>query len=152
MAYDTTEARREMLAEIAGAADDLAAAIAALGEAYELLDEANADRLEDELFGPIQAAYGRAKRTHAGFAARMGLASGSFAPATAGHPSQGVTGFLEAAFEDVSRADARLSELQDSMRPVDVGDAELRAGLAEVRTLLAELPARARNFMRTLGR
>lgn len=52
----------------------------------------------------------------------------------------------------MAEADTELSELQDSMMPVEVGDAELRAGLAEVRELLADLPARAREFTRTLGR
>ena len=36
--------------------------------------------------------------------------------------------------------------------PVEVGDAELRAGLAEVRVLLGQLPGRARQFVRELGR
>ena len=49
-------------------------------------------------------------------------------------------------------ADAVLVRLQDSMRPVEVGDAELRAGLAEVRTLLGEVPGRARQVQRLLGR
>jgi hypothetical protein len=152
MPYDGTEARAEMLGEISRAADDLAAALAALGEAYEQLDDDSADRLEEELFGPIQTAYGRAKRTHSGFAARTGLPEATFAPASPGHPSQGVAGFLESAVEDVASADHVLSELQDSMRPVEVGDAELRAGLSEVRRLLADVPARARGFSRTFGR
>jgi hypothetical protein len=38
------------------------------------------------------------------------------------------------------------------MRPVEVGDAELRSGLAEVRALLGRLPERAHAFTRTLGR
>jgi hypothetical protein len=38
------------------------------------------------------------------------------------------------------------------MMPVEVGDPELRAGLAEVRELLGEVPTRAREFVRTLGR
>ena len=38
------------------------------------------------------------------------------------------------------------------MRPVEVGDPELRAGLAEVRELVGDLRARAREFMRTFGR
>jgi len=45
-----------------------------------------------------------------------------------------------------------LADLQDSMMPVEVGDPELRAGLAEVRELLGEVGARAREFTRTLGR
>jgi len=38
------------------------------------------------------------------------------------------------------------------MRPVEVGDTELRAGLAEVRELIGVLPDRAREFVRRLGR
>jgi hypothetical protein len=152
MPYDTAAARREMLAEIARATEELAVALAALGEAYEQLDEANAERLERELFGPVQTAYGRAQRTYAGFAQRAGLPPGSFPAASAGHPSQGASGFLQTALAAVTRADLTLSELQDSMRPVEVGDPELRAGLSEVRRLLADVPVRTRDFTRTLGR
>ena len=141
-----------MLGEVARAIDALAEALAALGEAYELVDEANADRLESEIFAPVQAAYGRAKRTHAAFATFAGLPPASFAPAPAGHPSQGAAGFLQAAVDAVADADTVLSELQDSMRPVEVGDAELRAGLAETRQLLATVRVRAVAFKRTLGR
>jgi hypothetical protein len=38
------------------------------------------------------------------------------------------------------------------MLPVEVGDAELRAGLSEVRRLVGDVPARARGFVRVLGR
>jgi hypothetical protein len=38
------------------------------------------------------------------------------------------------------------------MLPIESGDAELRAGLAEVRALLEELPGTARQFLRILGR
>ena len=38
------------------------------------------------------------------------------------------------------------------MRPVEVGDAELRAGLAEVREALAAVEEHAEVFLRTLGR
>ena len=38
------------------------------------------------------------------------------------------------------------------MRPVEVGDAELRAGLSEVRALVADLGPRGREFLRTFGR
>jgi hypothetical protein len=63
-----------------------------------------------------------------------------------------VAGFLERAVDAVATADEMLIELQDSMRPVEVGDAELRAGLAEVRALNEQLPDRARLFMRSFGR
>jgi hypothetical protein len=67
-------------------------------------------------------------------------------------PSTGVRGFIDNAVASVDEADTELAELQDSMMPVEVGDAELRAGLAEVRELLGDVRARAREFTRTLGR
>jgi hypothetical protein len=152
VSYDATEARIELLAEIAQAGDELGEALAALGEAYELLDEASAERLEERLFAPVQQAYGRVQRTHAGFAQRSGLAAAAFVPASPGHPSQGVGGFLQAALEAVAGADQVLAALQDSMRLVDVGDAELRGGVTGVRQLLADVPQRGREFLRTLGR
>ena len=36
--------------------------------------------------------------------------------------------------------------------PVEVGDAPLRAGLAEARELVAPLPARAHELVRVIGR
>ena len=152
MPYSTADARQELLDDLAAAADAIGVALAALGEAYEQLDEVNADRLEAELFQPVQAAYGRAKRTHAGFADRYGLPARAFEPAPPGHLSQGVKGFLDGAVAAAGQADARIAALQDSMRPVEVGDAELRAGLSEVRRLLADVTGRARLFVRTLGR
>jgi hypothetical protein len=83
MAYDSTQARVELLDEVGDATDDLAEALAALGEAFEALDEYNADRLEEQLFRPVQMAYGRARRTHSEFAGRHGLsATPSCAPAS----------------------------------------------------------------------
>jgi hypothetical protein len=152
MAYDAREARAVLLDTIAIATDELGRALAALGAAYEQLDEHSADRLEEQLFRPVQLAYGRARRTHAGFAERHGLPGRTFEPASAGAPSHGVKGFLDEALEAVGEADAELSELQDSMRPVEVGDAELRAGLSEVRELLSDLSGRGREFLRTFGR
>jgi len=152
MAYVTEEARQELLDTIAEATDELAAALAALGEAYEQLDEAGADRLEEELFRPLQSAYGRAKRTHAEFATRHGLPPRAFPPGTAGAPSTGVKGFLEAAAEAVEQAENILVELQDSMSPVEVGDAELRAGLADVRATIGDFGARAERFVSRFGR
>ena len=152
MAYGTSEARKELLETVAEAIDELGVALAALGAAYERLDEQSADRLEERLFRPVQLAYGRAQRTHAGFAGRHGLASRDFEQASAGLPSQGVKGFLEHAVEAVAEADAILANLQDSMRPVEIGDPELRAGLAEVRELVADVSADGREFVSTFGR
>jgi hypothetical protein len=152
MAYVTREAREQLLGTVAQATEEIGVALAALGAAYEQLDEQSGDRLEAELFRPVQVAYGRARRTHAGFAERHGLPGHTFEPASAGLPSQGVRGFVEHAAEALEEADAILSELQDSMRPVEVGDPELRAGLAEVRELITEPPERARRFLSLLGR
>jgi hypothetical protein len=152
MAYDSREARQELLETVGAATDEIAQALAALGAAYEQLDDHNAQKLEQELFRPIQVAYGRAKRTHVGFAERHGLPGRSFEPASAGLPSTGVKGFLDRAVEAVGEADRALAELQDSMMPVEVGDPELRAGLAQVRELIGDLRGRARQFARTLGR
>ena len=152
MAYVSAEARQELLDTIADAIDELGVALAALGEAYEQLDERSADTLEEQLFRPVQAAYGRAQRTHAGFAQRFGLNARGFEPAVRGVPSTGVKGFVADAVAAVAQADADLAELQDSMMPVEVGDAELRSGVADVRELLSELSGRADALLRTFGR
>jgi hypothetical protein len=152
MAYVASEARQQLLDDIGRATDELGRALAALGAAYEQLDEQNADRLEEELFRPVQVAYARARRTHAGFAERHNLQNRTFQAASAGLPSQGVKGFLDNAVEAVGRADTDIAELQDSMMPVEVGDAELRAGLADTRAAIGQFSIRAREFVRTFGR
>jgi hypothetical protein len=152
MAYTDAQARQQILDVLAGAADEIGFALASLGEAYEQLDEHSAERLEEQLFRPVQAAYGRAKRTHAEFAGRCGLSTHVFEARSAGAPSSGAKGFLDSAVEAAARADASLATLQDSMLPVDVGDPQLRAGIAEVRGLLDGLRGRARELVRTLGR
>jgi hypothetical protein len=152
MAYTTADARRQLLDELADATDEISSALASLGEAYELVDEQTADRLERDLFRPVQVAYGRAQRTHKEFADRHDLPHRVFVPATPGAPSHGVKGFLDSAVEEVSRADTTLATLQDSMLPVEVGDPELRAGLEEVRRLIGEVRGRSHELVRTLGR
>jgi hypothetical protein len=54
--------------------------------------------------------------------------------------------------EAAGRADAALVELQDSMLPVEVGDAELRADISATRELIGGLRGSAREVVRTLGR
>jgi hypothetical protein len=150
--YVSADARQELLDTIADAIDELGVALAALGEAYEQLDERTADTLEEQLFRPVQTAYGRAKRTYSGFAERFDLQTRDFEAAIRGVPSTGVKGFLQDAVDAVAQADSELAELQDSMRPVEVGDAELRAGLADVRDLLGHLRSRTTELVRTFGR
>jgi hypothetical protein len=152
MAYDSAQAREEMLDDVASAIDDIGLALAAVGAAFEALDDYNAEKLEEELFRPIQMAYGRAQRTHSEFAERHGLPTRTFDSASAGLPSQGVKGFLDGAVNATVRADRTLAQLQDSMRPVEVGDAELRAGLSEIRRLIAPVPRAANELVRGLGR
>jgi hypothetical protein len=152
MPYKSAEARQDLLDTVADAIDELATALAELGAAYEELDERSGDELEEWLFRPVQVAYGRAKRTHAGFASRVGLPGRAFHPGSAGPPSTGAKGFVASAMNAVASADAILSTLQDSMLPVEVGDRELRAGLGEVRELIGPVPGRAREVVRTLGR
>lgn len=152
MSYSAAEGRRELLEATAEAAEAIGVALAALAAAYELVDEDTAERLEAELFGPVQAAYGRMKRGHAAFAARHGLEAQALGAAEPGTPSAGAPGYVEQAVEEAERADDILSELQDSLLPVEVGDAELRADIADVRRRLADVPPHARDFLRTLGR
>jgi hypothetical protein len=152
MAYSADSARRQLLDDVAAAADQLALALAALGEAYEELDEYTADRLEEQLFRPVQASYGRLRRTHAEFAARHQLPGKSFDASSGGLHSADPRVYVERASEAIERADQGLAELQDSLMPVEVGDRELREGLTEVREAIASLPGRARQLMRAQGR
>jgi hypothetical protein len=152
MAYTTSEARQELLDTLAEATDALGFALACLAEAYDKLDEHNGDRLEEELFGPVQVAYGRAKAAHSGFAGRHGLPVRTFEQQSAGVSPRGAPGFIGQAVEAVAEADLALAELQDSMLPVEAGDAELRAGLTAVRERVRGLRGTARELLRTLGR
>jgi len=152
MPVTTAEAREEILTELGEAADRIALGVSCLSEAFELLDDATAERLEDELFRAVQKAYGRAKRTHSSFAERVQMPARSFEPQPAGSVSQGPKPLIERAVEATTEADRLLAELQDSMLPIEAGDAELRAGLAEVRELVEPVPATAREILRVLGR
>jgi hypothetical protein len=148
----TAEARQQLLDSIAQAIDSLGSAIASLGAAYEQLDQFKADELEEELFRPVQRAYGKARRSHSEFAARHGMASRTFEPPPPGLPSIGAKTFIENAVTAVGSAELTLAELQDSLLPVEVGDTDLRAGLAELRELIAGFSERAREVVRTIGR
>jgi hypothetical protein len=151
MAYTNREGRQQLLDELASATDAIGIAVAALGEAYEALDEQTGDRLEAALFRPATAAAGRARRTYAAFAERHGFPPRAFAAQSPGHAS-GARGHIDHAVDALRRADDELAELQDSMLPVEVGDAEVRAGISETRALLGPLPAAARDLERVLGR
>jgi hypothetical protein len=152
MTYTNLEGRQQVLDALVRATDEIGYALASVGAAYEQLDETTGDRLEEELFGPVQAAYARAQRTHAGFASRHGLATHSFEQQTAGAPSRGARGFIDDAVAGISEAGTGLAALQDSEMALEVGDAELRAAVSDLRRLIDPLPHRARELERTLGR
>jgi hypothetical protein len=152
VSYTTAEGRTDILDQLARASDALGLALAFLGAAYELLDDRSSDELEQALFRPVQLAYGRAKRTGSEFAKRSGLPDHESAPASAGAPSQSAHTLVDRAVAAAQLADDEIASLQDSMLPVEVGDQELRAGLAEVRSLIGPVPVRARDLLRTLGR
>ena len=152
MSYAAAEGKERVLDDLAEAADQLALAVARLGEAYEQLDERTADELEDVLFRPVQLAYGRAQRTHLEFARRSGLPGRQFEPQSPGLQSQSARELIEGGADAAGAADQLIGALQDSMLPVEVGDPELRAGLAEVRRLIAGIPGRALEVIRTVGR
>jgi hypothetical protein len=125
--------------------------VAALGEAYELLDEDSGDRLETVLYKPLQSAYGLLQRTHTEFAARSGLPATHFAA-----PAQGAVedtrALIDRAADAIQAGEDALAALQDTLLPVEVGDQELRAGLSAVRTTIARLPEACDAFVSTFGR
>jgi hypothetical protein len=152
MAQTTVEARQQLLDTLADATEEIGFALASLGAAYEQLDVNHADELEEQLFRPVQLAYGRARRMHTDFAGRHGLTVGEFKPSSPGLPSTGAKGFIDNAVIAVGKADNELATLQDSMLPVEVGDPELRAGLADLRGLVGNVARQAREVVRTIGR
>jgi hypothetical protein len=152
MASSNAQARQQILDALAEATDSLAQALTSLGVAYEQLDDQQADRLEEQLFRPVQHAYGRAKRTYAQFAERHGLPAREFHTPTPGAPSIGVKGFVTNAVDAIGTAETELVALQDSLMPIEFGDPELRAGLTEVRELIGGVSRRATDILRTFGR
>ncbi len=152
VSYTTLEARERIIVEVGQAADQIALALDYLGDAYEQVDENLGDRLEEQLFGPVQGAYARARRTKSEFVSRHGLSDRNGQEPEGGSRPHGPIALIEAAGDAVEQAEQWIADLQDSMLPVEVGDELLRAGLSETRSLLAPLPARASELVRTLGR
>ena len=152
MVQTTLEARQQLLDMLGEAADSIGVALASLEAAYEQLDDYHAGELEEKLFRSVQLAYGRARRTHAEFAAQHGLSSRTFEPSSPGLPSTGAKRFIDNAVAAVGQADSTLATLQDSLLPVEVGGPEVRAALAELRELLGGFAERAREVVRTIGR
>jgi hypothetical protein len=152
MSYTTQEGRDRIVTDLSEATGQIELALSYLTDAYELVDEGIADRLESELFAPVQAAFARARRTRSEFSRRYGLDQGGHEAAHAAPRPHHARGLIEGAAEAIEQADHWIAELQDSMLPVEVGDTELRAGLSETREVMAPMPAHARELVRTLGR
>lgn len=152
MAITREEAVEQILDELGNGIERTALALACLGAAYEALTTAPADRLEEGLYGPVQRAFGRGMRAHSRFSEQNGRERRSFPQPDAGVASQGPRAFVDRAVVAAANADRALSELQDTSLLIEFGDSELRAGVAEMRELLAPLPVSAREFLRTLGR
>ena len=152
MAISSGEARQQILDELAEPIERIGFAAGRLGEAYEALSVGAADRLEAELYMPVQKAFGRGKRAYTQYAERHGLSPRSFAPGQLGVPHDGARGWIAEAVEAAAAADHMISGLQDSELAIEFGDPELRAGLSETRELLGRLPAASTTFMRSLGR
>jgi hypothetical protein len=140
------------VAVLAGAAQHLNVALGLLGTAYELLDERNQEQLEDELFGPVQHAYGRLRRTSTEFGARHGVPAPDFPPSPDAAPGHGLRALIDDATAECEQADGELGTLQDTMLPVEVGDRGLRDGIAETRSRIALVPGAAKRLLRTFGR
>jgi hypothetical protein len=152
MSYTTTEGREQVLGDMAVAIEQIADALAVLGEAYEQLDQRAADVLEEKLFRPVQSAYGRARRTYSEFAQRSNLRARTFEAHSPGPAGQAVQSLIERAVDAVHDADQSIADLQDSLLPIEVGDTELRAGLSAVRGTLSSVALAARDLTRTVGR
>jgi hypothetical protein len=151
VSYTTDSGRRQIIDDSVVGANYLGDALAALGEAYELLDDHAAGQMEESVFKPTQAAYGQLKRSLTEFATRYGLPQPVFQPSIVPAPTDPHT-TLDRVADLVQSADEAVSELQDTLLPVEVGDAELRAGLSRARTLITRVPASAEDLIRILGR
>jgi hypothetical protein len=152
LAYTHLEGREGLVDGMERAADLIGASLGALSAAYEKVDEQTADQLEERLFGPVQQAYGKAKRTLAGFASRHGLPARTINPPEEPPTSLDTRELIQLAGRSAVEADQALAGVQDERSFVEVGDAELRASLAEVRAALAPVPQQAALTLRTLGR
>jgi hypothetical protein len=152
MSYTTADARQLLLDTLGDAVDQLSLGVSCLSEAYEKLDDQSADRLEETLFSPVQLAYGRARRTHTEFSDRHNAERRQFVPATVAAAARTALQLVDQAIEAVEEADRDLAVLQDSMLPIEAGDAELRSGLVAAREPIGAIGKAAHEFKRTLGR
>ena len=152
LAYTNLEGREGLLEALAESAELVGAALEFLGAAHERLDDQSAERLEEELFGSVQRAYAGARKAYAGFASRHNLSTRSFDQPSVPPASLKAAELIQKAADEAEGADEMLAGLQDDQALVEVGDVELRAGVADTRQAIGPVPARAREILRTLGR
>jgi hypothetical protein len=152
LAYTNLEGREGLLEALAESAEQVGAALEYLGAAHERLDDLNADKLEQAIFPAAQRAYASARKAYAGFASRHDLPSRNFEAPSVPPGSLKAAELIEMAANEAEGADEMLAGLQDDQRLVEVGDVELRSGVAEVRQAIEKVPLRARGMLRLLGR
>src|SRR5436305_1672067 len=114
MTCNAQEARVQMLQDVAEALEDLGRCVAALGEAYEQLDERTGDELEQTMFRPAQHAYGLGQRVLSGFAERHRLPPRTPQATGPGAHAADPRVYVERAVSAAEAADERLAALQDS--------------------------------------
>ena len=152
MPTTTLEAREQIISDLGAATVQITFAVSCLGAAYELLDEANADRLEGERFRPAQRALAQAKRANSSFAGRYGLTAPVRDAPSPGLPSQGVKALVGKAVTATTEASRRVAELQG----LDAADRGRRPRaprqLAAIRELVHTVRPPAHEFRSTLGR
>lgn len=151
MSYTSESGRQQILDDTIAAVGRLEAALGQLGEAYDQLDERTAENMEDGVFRPLQAAYSLLRRVHLQFAEHYGLSALEPPAGVVPSPRDPRVAFAQAS-DAIEQGERILSELQDSLLPVEVGDRELRTGLADVRTQLAPLPQACAALVRGFGR
>ena len=152
VAYTNAEGREGLLEALAESTEMIGAALEYLGAAHERLDDQSAERLEEQLFGTAQRAYAGGRRAYSGFASRHGMPSRDFDPPAVPPGSLKAAELIEMAANEAEGADEMLAGLQDDQALVELGDVELRSGVAEVRQAIGQVPGRAREMLRTLGR
>jgi hypothetical protein len=152
MTYTNIEGREQLLETLADATDQIGSALEAVSAAHEELDDMNADRLEEAVFAPVQRAYGAAKRTYTEFASRHELPGRTFDQPPTGPAPASARELIDSASESAGAAEATLTSLQDERALIEVGDVQLRAGVASVREAIGDVPQRADQFLSTLGR
>jgi len=101
---------------LAEAIDEIGFALASLGAAYEQLDEPTADRLEEELFGPVQGRLWPGEAHPRGSSPTgTGLRAARSRRALPAFRRPGAKGFIDHAVNAADEADRNLATLQDSM-------------------------------------